>query len=57
MPILVFRDALKIKQHEKVFILLDEILLGTNSLDRHTGSVALIRQLIREQAVAVYCDA
>ncbi len=43
----------QVKQHEKVFILLDEILRGTNSLDRHTGSEALIRQLIREQAVAV----
>jgi ABC-type multidrug transport system fused ATPase/permease subunit len=38
---------------EKVFILLDEILRGTNSLDRHTGSNALIKQLIREDAVAV----
>lgn len=38
---------------EKVFILLDEILRGTNSLDRHTGSNALIKQLIRENAVAV----
>ncbi len=43
----------QVKQHEKVFILLDEILRGTNSLDRHTGSEALIRQLIREQAAAV----
>ncbi|WP_018617099.1 MutS-related protein [Segetibacter koreensis] len=43
----------QVKQHEKIFILLDEILRGTNSLDRHTGSEALIRQLIREQAVAV----
>ncbi|MDB5245836.1 MAG: hypothetical protein JWQ40_230 [Segetibacter sp.] len=43
----------QVKQHEKVFILLDEILRGTNSLDRHTGSEALIKQLIREQAVAV----
>ena len=43
----------KVKQREKVFILLDEILRGTNSLDRHTGSEALIRQLIKEQAVAV----
>jgi DNA mismatch repair ATPase MutS len=43
----------EVKQHEKVFILLDEILRGTNSLDRHTGSEALIRQLIREKAVAV----
>jgi hypothetical protein len=30
-----------------VFFLLDEILKGTNSVDRHTGSEALIRQLIR----------
>lgn len=43
----------QVKEHEKVFILLDEILRGTNSLDRHTGSVALIRQLIKERAVAV----
>ncbi|MDQ6812733.1 MAG: hypothetical protein M3040_03175 [Bacteroidota bacterium] len=43
----------QVKQHERVFILLDEILRGTNSLDRHTGSEALIRQLIRDQAVAV----
>lgn len=43
----------QVKQHEKVFILLDEILRGTNSLDRHTGSEALIRQLVREQAIAV----
>lgn len=43
----------QVKQHEKVFILLDEMLRGTNSLDRHTGSEALIRQLIREQAAAV----
>ena len=38
---------------EKIFILLDEILRGTNSLDRHTGSKALIKQLIKEHAVAV----
>ena len=43
----------KVKDHDKIFILLDEILRGTNSLDRHTGSEALIRQLIREDAVAV----
>lgn len=32
-----------------VFFLLDEILKGTNSVDRHTGSAALIRQLIRQR--------
>jgi len=42
-----------VKQKEKVFLLLDEILRGTNSLDRHTGSAALIQQLIRENAVTV----
>ncbi len=42
-----------VNRHEPVFILLDEILRGTNSLDKHTGSEALIRQLIKEQAVAV----
>ncbi len=35
------------KQGLPVFFLLDEILKGTNSVDRHTGSAALIRQLIR----------
>jgi len=42
-----------VNRKEKVFILLDEILRGTNSLDRHTGSAALMRQLIRQRAVAV----
>ncbi|RYF83972.1 MAG: hypothetical protein EON98_09830, partial [Chitinophagaceae bacterium] len=42
-----------VKTHEPVFILLDEILRGTNSYDRHKGSAALIRQLIKEDAVAV----
>lgn len=42
-----------VNSHEKVFILLDEILRGTNSLDRHTGSAALIKQLIKENAVAL----
>jgi DNA mismatch repair ATPase MutS len=42
-----------VNRHEKIFILLDEILRGTNSLDRHTGSEALIRQLIHQNAVAV----
>ncbi len=38
---------------EKVFLLLDEILRGTNSGDRHTGSQALIRQLLKKQAVGM----
>jgi predicted DNA-binding protein YlxM (UPF0122 family) len=43
----------KINNKENVFVLLDEILRGTNSLDRHTGSVALIKQLIKQNAVAI----
>lgn len=42
-----------VNRKEPVFILLDEILRGTNSLDRHTGSMAFVRQLIRKEAVAV----
>ena len=42
-----------VNQNRKTFILLDEILRGTNSLDRHTGSKALIQQLIKKHAVAV----
>ncbi len=43
----------KVNAGEKVFILLDEILRGTNSLDRHTGSVALIKQLIKHKAAGI----
>ena len=43
----------KVNAGEKVFILLDEILRGTNSLDRHTGSKALIQQLIKKKAAAM----
>lgn len=37
----------------KVFLLLDEILRGTNSNDRYTGSVALIKQLTGYGSVAM----
>ncbi len=43
----------KVNGNEKIFILLDEILRGTNSLDRHTGSVALMKQLIKSRAAAI----
>jgi len=43
----------KVNNNEKVFILLDEILRGTNSLDRHTGSKALIQQLIKHKAAGI----
>lgn len=42
-----------VNKHEQVFILLDEILRGTNSFDKHTGSEALIKQLIKQNAVAI----
>ena len=38
---------------QPVFFLLDEILKGTNSRDRHTGARALIRQLIRERGAGI----
>lgn len=43
----------KVNNNERVFILLDEILRGTNSLDRHTGSKALIKQLIKKKAATI----
>lgn len=43
----------RVNAGEKLFIVLDEILRGTNSHDRHTGSDALIRQLIRHQAAGM----
>ncbi len=43
----------KVNAGEKIFILLDEILRGTNSIDRHTGSKALIKQLIEKNTAAI----
>jgi hypothetical protein len=42
-----------VNNKEKVFLLLDEILRGTNSLDRHTGSKAFIKQLVEQQASGI----
>jgi hypothetical protein len=42
-----------VNRKERVFILLDEVLRGTNSLDRHKGSKALVRQLLQSGSVAV----
>lgn len=42
-----------VNQGAHVFILLDEILRGTNSFDRHTGSVALLKQLIKKHAAGI----
>lgn len=43
----------RVRAHEPVFLLLDEILRGTNSQDRHAGAVALIHQLLAENAVGI----
>lgn len=40
-------------KNENCFLLLDELLRGTNSSDRHIGSVALIKQLILSDATGV----
>jgi len=42
-----------VNRNEKVFILLDEVLRGTNSDDRHKGSQALVRQLLKSGAVGI----
>lgn len=42
-----------VNNNEPVFILLDEILRGTNSNDRHTGSKALIKQLLQRRATGI----
>jgi DNA mismatch repair ATPase MutS len=46
----IIREA---EKNPKIFLLLDEILRGTNSNDRYIGSVALIKQLIRYGAVSI----
>lgn len=43
----------KVNKKEKLLILMDEILRGTNSFDRHAGSEALIEQMIQQDAVAL----
>ena len=42
-----------VNRNEKIFLLLDEILRGTNSADRHIGSKSLIKQLIHHKAAGV----
>lgn len=42
-----------VNNNEAVFILLDEILRGTNSNDRHTGSKALIKQVLQHKATGI----
>ncbi len=42
-----------VNRREPLFLLLDEILRGTNSHDRQTGSKALLLQLLRQQAAGI----
>jgi len=42
-----------VEEEKPVFFLLDEILKGTNSHDRHNGSKALIKQLVRSKGVGL----
>lgn len=37
----------RLKEGEELFIILDEILKGTNSVDKQKGSIALMKQLVR----------
>ena len=37
----------RLKKGEEMFIILDEILKGTNSMDKQKGSLALVKQLLR----------
>jgi len=41
------------KRGEKIFFLLDEIFKGTNSKDRHTGAIVLMKQLIEYGGVGL----
>ncbi|MGQ1910958.1 MutS-related protein [Marinifilum sp. RC60d5] len=43
----------KVNKQENTLLLLDEILRGTNSKDKHTGSRALIKQLVKQNAVGL----
>ncbi|MFZ4522191.1 MAG: MutS-related protein [Bacteroidales bacterium] len=43
-----------LEKGKKKFILLDEILKGTNSSDKQTGSIALIRQLMKYDLAGLF---
>ena len=39
-----------VAKHERVFFLLDEMLKGTNALDRQAGALALLKQLCKSES-------
>ena len=43
----------RLRSGEKLFVILDEILRGTNSVDKQTGSLALVRQLVGAGAAGI----
>jgi hypothetical protein len=43
----------RLQQGEKLFIILDEILKGTNSIDKQKGSFALMKQLLTYNACGI----
>ena len=42
-----------VEENENCFLLLDELLRGTNSQDRHVGTVALIKQLMQNKSSGI----
>ncbi len=42
-----------VEKGENIYFLMDEILKGTNSKDRHTGSRALIQQMIKSKGAGI----
>ena len=42
-----------LQRNEKIFVLLDEILKGTNSIDKHEGSYAFIEKFVQYEATAI----
>ena len=42
-----------VEQENNIYFLMDEILKGTNSKDRHTGSRALIQQMIKSKGAGI----
>ena len=42
-----------VEQESNIYFLMDEILKGTNSKDRHTGSRALIQQMIKSKGAGI----
>ena len=43
----------RLQRGEELFIILDEILKGTNSVDKQKGSIALMKQLISQKACGI----